>query len=81
MFYGDFLKVLKELSIYWPQILLKGPKRSLVVGIVMGVESSWKKDIPNGTKKTSQTKFVPNRTKNFRKGTANVLKWKFLEIG
>ena len=47
----------------WPRAMLKGPKRSfvvvlIVVFVLVGSGESWAKNVPNGTKK------IQNRTQN-----------------
>ena len=49
----------------WPRALLKGPKRSFVVLLVVGVET-WVKNVLNGTNVFVRTKKVPYGTLNAR---------------
>ena len=49
---------------FWPRAMLKVPKRSFVVVVVLGGVESWAKNVPKGN--CSRTKNVPNGTKNVR---------------
>ena len=58
------------MSLFLPRALYKGPKRSLVVVVVVGVET-WAKNVHNVTKNVREQNLLQIEQKNVTKGTKN----------
>ena len=56
-----------NISNFWPRATLKGPKRSFVDVVLLGVETveTWVKNVPNGTKRVQGTKNMHREQKMF----------------